>query len=599
MIDFSNVQSLDGGTIGSGSHINQFMIRSNGNIDFQNLSSITQRNQFDIDIPFYELPSLETADGLTVDLAVGTTFDTGNLLTVSGGQSSSFNIPIFSVWNAPNLETLDDTNLTIGVGGALNASNLQRFRNSSITLQPGVGFNVGSLIDVDNSRFKVEGGSVLGINATSYGYNRNTTSTLFHADGVGSQIIADSLTTISHTAGNFGANYSANYIAENGGMIDFSNVQSLDGGTIGSGSHINLFMIQNGGAIQFGDVVTSQRNRFSIDGSGSEVSFKGLAMNNQSTMSITNQGTLALSGSLSHQHTSEANLNIDNGRVRFSNTALAELEVAGEDLGMSTNGLGNFGFQQLQVGDGLTGTTLLLADNFDNGNRNGGSEVQYLLDVNGQGLVLGNESVIVLNGLDLFVSNGSNSFVSARSLIAPGEFSVAYGNGAIALTGEVGNIINGDFETEDIKGFKTIGEGMAEVVTPLDLDNSLLQLTAGSPIEISQFVSTPDDLFLIGFDAFTEDASGTLSLLLDGNLLESWEYSELTGSELQRFSFLVDDASLWGAINVSLALRWDANTGDSVLIDNWRMSGVAVPEPGSCLLLILLTVAATGRRVRT
>ena len=204
MIDFSNVQSLDGGTIGSGSHINQFMIRSNGNIDFQNLSSITQRNQFDIDIPFYELPSLETADGLTVDLAVGTTFDTGNLLTVSGGQSSNFIIPESSVWNAPNLETLDDTNLTIGVGGALNASNLQRFRNSSITLQPGVGFNVGSLIDVDNSRFKVEGGSVLGIDATSYGYNRNTTSTLFHADGVGSQIIADSLTTISHTAGNFG-----------------------------------------------------------------------------------------------------------------------------------------------------------------------------------------------------------------------------------------------------------------------------------------------------------------------------------------------------------------------------------------------------------
>jgi hypothetical protein len=306
-------------------------------------------------------------------------------------------------------------------------------------------------------------------------------------------------------------------------------------------------------------------------------------------------GSLELSGSLLHRHTSESNFNFDNGRVRFVNSELAELELAGQMLGQSTNGLGNFGFQQLQVGNATTNSTLILGDRFDNGNRNGGVETQYLLDVNGQGLVLQNGSTVVLNGYDLLISNGTDSFFSARDLIGTGERYVQYGDGFISLTGDVGQILNGDFITGDLTGFKTVGSGMAEVIETAG-DPPFLQLTAGSPIEISQFVSTMDDPFFISFDAMTGADSGMLSLFLDGQLLNTWDYSELLGSDFARFDYLVNDPSLRGLIDVEIGLLWDADTGDSVQLNNWRMS--AVPEPGSLAVLALLGMGVATKRTR-
>ena len=587
LLDFSGVNSIDGG---GWNGFNQFEISSGGDIDFQNVTTIHNDNRFIIDVSSYELPSLESASGLVVDLAVGTDFSTDGLLTVGGGHSSQFNIPIFATWNAANLTTLNDTNLMVSVGGTLNAPQLRTFRNSSLSLEPGVSFNAGLLEDVDNSSFQVSGGTEFAIGATSYNYTGNANLTAFHASGAGSTIDSSSMNSLSRTPTNEWA-VGTYYVADNGGLLDFSGVNSIDGG---GWNGFNQFEISSGGSMVFGELVMSRKNYVEINGSNSTLFANSLIADSDSIFEVNNLGKIELRGSLLHKHTSENRFNLDQGRIGFDNTTEAWLEIAGENLGSNTNGLNNFAFQQLTVG-GNASTKLYLTDQYDNGNRNGGSEVQYLLDVNGEGLVLNSGGTVVLMGHDLFISNGTDSFFNARDLFNPGDEFVQYGNGFISLTGDRGEILNGSFETGDLKGFKTVGSGMAEVVeTPGD--PPFLQLTAGSPIDVTQNVSTLDEAFFFSFDAMTEADSGILSLLVNGDVLTTWDYTELTGSEFSRYSFLINDPNYLGLTDVELGLRWDANTGQSVSLDNWRMS--AVPEPGSLLILSIAGLALSARRRR-
>ena len=281
--------------------------------------------------------------------------------------------------------------------------------------------------------------------------------------GPGSLIDASSIQTITN-ANTWRQTY---FTAENGGVLDFSGVQTIDGGGFhSSGSAIrNNFSIASGGELRFGDVVLQQNNSFSIDGNSSVLSFDGVAINSGSIFVANNLATLASTGSIVHQHQTEGRFNFDGGRVLFDLEESVQFEIAGENRGLTTNGLNNFGFQQLMIGDGLHYTTLVVADEVNNGNRlNGLPEVLYLLDVNGEGLLIRSGSRLVLNGNDVFVSNGTNSFVSLRDMIAIGVISIPFDEGSVALTGEVGEVINGSFGTDSLVGFNVLGDGAAAIV---------------------------------------------------------------------------------------------------------------------------------------
>lgn len=608
ILDFSNVRTIDGGVSGHGWTQNRFLMDSNGYIDLSSVTSLQQLNQFDIEISTYALPALQTAEGWTVNLAVGTTLDTPELQTIAG-WSSSIQMPIFSNWNAQNLTTLNDTILNMTIGTSLNAGSLTTFENSAVSLEPGVAFNTGLLENVNNSRFKVAGGAMLQIGAADYTRSIAGSSVAFEATGTGSKIRATDLNTINNTSGIiFNQGHTTSYIAKNSGVLDFSDVTFIDGGSSGHGWTQNLFSASSSGKIYFGDAKAQQNNTFQVDGSGAVLGFKGLELDSNSVMLATNLGRLEMSGDLSHRHTAEANFNFDNGRVWFKDVGVADLEIAGENLGVSTNGLGNFGFQQLRVGSAAGPTKLFLVDNVDNGNRtNGMREVQYLLDVSGQGLLLEYGSNLILNGNDIYISNGVDSFFSARDLFSPGQISVAYGDGFISLTSDRGEISNGDFSGSK-EGGRPRGWNVTTPVTsgrivtvsrprPGNENNVAVQLYAGSMVELSQNVSTLFDPFYISFDAWAQDDTGTLSLLLDGNLLQSWNYSELGLDDFMSFSVLVDNPNLLGQIDMKLAFQWDATTNYSVILDDIRMT--AVPEPSTLfVLLVASTVVACRRRSR-
>ena len=92
----------------------------------------------------------------------------------------------------------------------------------------------------------------------------------------------------------------------------------------------------------------------------------------------------------------------------------------------------------------------------------------------------------------------------------------------------------------------------------------------------------------------TINHSGTLSLLLDGNVLETWSLSELAGTELEHFEVLIDNPAFQALIDAELGMRWEADGGDFVLLDNWNIS--AVPEPNSIVVLFIIGMLVAQRR---
>lgn len=605
VLDLSGLRTLDGGSIGSFSRQtrNQFLIRTGGSINLNGLETIDQRNTFEILAPSLNLPSLTQAGGVSFLLDVGTVLNTPELTTMAGSHVSYLSLPAFASWNAGKLQSVQDTTLDLTAGSVVNASSLTSFTNSSLSLIAGVSFNSGQLTEIDNSRFSVSGGATLDLHADSFARSFSGSSTAMSAEGNNSTIDASKIKNIFNHVSlsqSIGVVYTTDFSANSGGVLDLSGVEQIDGGGTGSFGRatLNRFTAENGGKIIFGSVEATAFNRF-IVGANGEIEAADLSLDGRSTLSVASSGTLKLTGSLSHSHTAEGNVDLESGTVIFSGSPDSELELTGENVGLSTDGLGNFGIHQLQVGQVDAPTTLTLVDRIDNGNRtNGASEVQYLLDPTNQGLIVNQGSRVILNGYDLMVSNGVNSFASIRDQFMDGEISVEYefGGGLISLTGDFGEIYNGDFETRDLKGFRIIGPGMAGVQGSPRSGN-VMEMTAGSPVEVMQFVSTLDSEYLIQLDALALDTSGTLSLILNGETLESWDYTELVGTDLQSISFLADDSSLWGLTDVSLSLHWDANTGDSVWIDNWRMTST-VPEPGSITLLAGFGLAICIRRRR-
>jgi hypothetical protein len=301
VINFGNVQTIDGGSGGQVlGHRNVFTIRTNGNINLNNLQSMTQRNIFNIEISSFSLPSLATSDSASFNLSVGTLLETPVLTSFTGGFGTSATIPIFATWNAEQLTTLNDTNLSLNVGGTLNAPNLTTLRNSTVTLQPGVGFNSGTLTDVDNSRISVLGGATIALGVSSFTQTLHADTTAFSANGVSSQINAPQMTSIANTNSSLLSGAAVSFIAQNSGVINFGNVQTIDGGSGGQVlGHRNVFAAVSGGRMEFGQVLNiSERNLFTIDSPNSAISFKGLSLggDNLTTFQGTNLGRLELSG---------------------------------------------------------------------------------------------------------------------------------------------------------------------------------------------------------------------------------------------------------------------------------------------------------------
>ena len=244
-----------------------FIINTGASADLSGLQTINSAGsgttRFDIDVPIFSLPSLDqaayvqfelftdstwsfplltTLDGATLRLWPGATLSMPALLEGNGGTyvvPQSGGSRSITTINAENLTALNGVAFTLGDAGVFNAPALTSFTRCSIDLAAGSLFSTGVLDTIHNSQLRVSGGVTFGtaygdLSATTYsstGLNADgAVYTLFKSSGTGSILDLSSLESINaaYDDGWAGPTHQQ-IIAEGGGTIDLSNVDTITG----------------------------------------------------------------------------------------------------------------------------------------------------------------------------------------------------------------------------------------------------------------------------------------------------------------------------------------------------------------------------------
>ncbi len=350
--------------------------------------------------------------------------------------------------------------LNLPSGATFNAPNLTTIFDSNITLAGGASFNTGSLSQIDSTQLAVTGGAQINnIIATSYNINRVGTYTPLSVDGVGSKIDLHTLQTLTYGAGNGGA-YGYVVTATNGGAIDLSGLTTIArrGGTDGA---IMLFQTASGGTINLNALTSINpdsngnngytQTRFSADANGT-ITIGGfspaklvemdvtagtgkITLLGNSTLGIgsrvnlTSGGALELRGSFSHSMTDETLFNASGGLVQMDGGGTQSLEIAGIDSGAVNPGNnGNFGLGELEIGSDSSSPTVALLDAVDNGNRGtgGAPEALYLFGLVGSGGLKINHEATLLIGNSPVYDFQDGSWINLQSLLSPTQTIVPF-----------------------------------------------------------------------------------------------------------------------------------------------------------------------------
>lgn len=263
-----------------------FSVQNGGNIRLDSLKTVTRRNRFDIGVPLYQLPVLETADNTAfnvgdgsrlnlpvlrtlstcwLSLGLGSRIDAASVTNLAGG---SLTLGQNSTFNAPNLFNWDSASISLGLSSTCNVPNLLNFQGSDLSISPGRILNAPFFTNIYSSRFAVSGGSTFRVAAPTYNLweDWRTSPTLFSADGTGSTLDLSSLQTM-RVPGAWGGAFSYSITANNSGLIDLSGLQTVTGtrtDTYDSDDWLT-FNVQNSGQMRLNSLRTiSGRTRFNI-----------------------------------------------------------------------------------------------------------------------------------------------------------------------------------------------------------------------------------------------------------------------------------------------------------------------------------------------
>ncbi len=271
LIDLSGLETVIGMDPGYGNEDwLAFTLRNGGDIRLDSLKQITRKTRFNVELPFYRLPALDTAEGTAFTLADGSRLDLPLVRSFSGcsvslGLNSVFNAPnltnlyggsvalgLNSFFNAPNLFHWDSCSVSLGLNSTGNVPNLLNFQNSTLALSPGRTFIAPPFTNIYGSFLGVSGGSVLRVAAPTYDMpgDYRASPTLFSADGVGSLLDLAALKTLQ-VHGGWGGAWAYSITANNNGVIDLSGLETASGGENNYDYEDYLaFNIQGGGNIK-------------------------------------------------------------------------------------------------------------------------------------------------------------------------------------------------------------------------------------------------------------------------------------------------------------------------------------------------------------
>jgi hypothetical protein len=460
VVDLSNVQSISGPTREEDDRLD-IVVNTGGDVVLGALQSTTAGTgevRFDLDVPTYTLPALETTVNTQFNVADGRTLNLPLLVSHNG---EGYGLGDGALVDAPSLVSLTNAVLSAGAGATFDAPNLVDISGSVVNPSPAWTLTRGTLANLDNARVSVSGGLVFDdISAASYssaGLSGRGTYAVLAADGTGSVLDLSSLTTLLDNHNYAAYEQRHQVVATDGGLVNLSNVQSIAGPMresqdrldfiVNTGGHIDLsslqsvttgngevrFVVSAGGQLTLGEVTVTDDFSLSVADNTSRVDFVGgLNLDATSDLNVSGLATVALGGHFSFDYTDEAAMACDEAVFQFDGGGQQWLEVGGEDLGPAgLAGTGNFGIAQLVVG-GSGATEVLLVDAIDNGNR-ASNEALYLYGSGGlDGLDVLTGSTLVIGDINVYALIDGEQ-IHVNEWFGESVTSVAFRDGWVAL----------------------------------------------------------------------------------------------------------------------------------------------------------------------
>ena len=424
----------------------------------------------------------------------GGTIDLSNLKRIigpSGDEVLNIKVASDSIIILDSLESVSHANTRGRVRFDVNG-------NAVLTLP--------SLTSVSDTTFHVTGGAQINTTNSPFTYSAvnlnmtRTNYTLLSSDGVGSVLDLSTMVELNDAVNILfnGEVYKHNIIAQNGGVINLSNLKKIigpsgdevlnieiDNGTIDLSSLQTItgsigsisFDINNGGTLILGNVNVEQTTVISLNDSNDILHVAG-DFNLDTTISIFNPGAamLALDGDFTYSHTDETKIPFGNSCVFFTGAGPQELEVGGFDIGEFAGFLANdnFSLGRMVIGESNEPTAVFLVDYVDNGNRGGinsNAEALYLFGKDsGNGLQIRKDSILYMGGLRVYAML-AGVITDLTTLFEPDEMIIPFDEGWLCLdrpdvTDRRNLIKNGYFETGD---------------NPPTSDDPVVTLPAGAP----------------------------------------------------------------------------------------------------------------------
>ncbi|MEZ4647736.1 MAG: T9SS type A sorting domain-containing protein [Candidatus Eisenbacteria bacterium] len=425
-----------------GAAVRSLTATNGGTLDLSNLTSVVGGVIDDI---------------LSFDFEAGSSLLIGNLTTVTG--RTRFTLPAGVSVSLPLLTSVSEGFFDLDPASNFDAPNLVSITATDLALEPSVPLTTGSLTSIDGSRIAVSGGLVYSdVVAETYSYvgpNLPSSTTYLSATGAGSVLDLSSLVTFDDDR-NLGGQAVRTVSATDGGLIDLSSVKTVLGGVLDdtvlfettTGGSIDLRML--GGITRSGGV--SGNVAFHSVDAGSAIHVGNLALvEDDGTLLLENGGALHVGEGFVFDHTTEADVTMEEGRIVFDAgdyPGRAVIEIGSPDLGAGGLTAGSFGVGQFVLGSASETVEVELVDWKDNGNRNGGPEAPYLFGIGSEdGLVIENGSTLIIAPDMNVYAVISGVSTNLHDLFGAGETEVPFGGGFIRVeepTSGIGDDVDGN-----------------------------------------------------------------------------------------------------------------------------------------------------------